>query len=139
MSLQKKDSVRQVLPDRTAGWQFAIDPCSGRILGAYEHLINERNEDKVALLEKVLAMPQVSANLLLHDDACHFEAFVKKRHQDIFKDIKCYMVDCFHMKNHRCNKSVWSRQEKARVKNVRTNLCESFNAWIRPLNFFSTV
>ena len=35
---KKKDSDRQVLPDRTAGWQFAIDPCSGRILGAYEHL-----------------------------------------------------------------------------------------------------
>ena len=26
----KKDSVRQVLPDRTAGWQFAVDPCTGK-------------------------------------------------------------------------------------------------------------
>ena len=132
----KKDSVRQVLPDRTAGWQFAVDPCTGKVLGAYEHRINERNEDKVDLLQQVLSMPLVSADLLLHDDACHFESYVKKYECEGFENIKYYMVDCFHMKNHRCSKSTWTPKEKKRAKNVRTNMSETFNAWIRPLNFF---
>jgi hypothetical protein len=133
---KKKDAVRQVLPDRTAGWQFALDPMTGKVLGAYEHVVNERNEDKVALLQKVLALPMVSADLLLHDDACHFESFVNSRNCEGFENIKYYMVDCFHMRNHRCSKSVWTRKEKQRVKTVRTNMSESFNAWLRPLNFF---
>ena len=133
---KKKDAVRQVLPDRTAGWQFALDPMTGKVLGAYEHVVNERNEDKVALLQKVLALPLVSADLLLHDDACHFESFVNSRNCEGFENIKYYMVDCFHMRNHRCSKSVWTRKEKQRVKTVRTNMSESFNAWLRPLNFF---
>ena len=137
----KKDSVRQVLPDRTAGWQFAVDPCTGKVLGAYEHRINERNEDKVDLLQQVLSMPLVSADLLLHDDACHFEQQILKSKQlkyecEGFENIKYYMVDCFHMKNHRCSKSTWTPKEKKRAKNVRTNMSETFNAWIRPLNFF---
>ena len=136
VSAKTKDAVRQVLPDRTAGWQFALDPMTGKVLGAYEHVVNERNEDKVALLQKVLALPMVSADLLLHDDACHFESFVNSRNCEGFEDIKYYMVDCFHMRNHRCSKSVWTRKEKQRVKTVRTNMSESFNAWLRPLNFF---
>lgn len=133
---KQKDAVRHVLPDRTAGWQFAIDPATGQVLGAYEHVVNERNEDKVALLKKVLAMPLVSADLLLHDDACHFEAYVQKHAGDAFDGVKYYLVDCFHMRNHTCSKSSWSRKEKQRVQAVRTNMCESFNAWLRPLNFF---
>ena len=132
----KKDSVRHVLPDRTAGWQFAVDPCTGKVLGAYEHVVNERNEDKVNLLRQVLSMPLVSADLLLHDDACHFETYVKKQHCKVFQNIQYYMVDCFHMRNHRCSKATWTAKEKKRVKNVRTNMSETFNAWIRPLNFF---
>ena len=54
---KKKDAVRQVLPDRTSGWQFAMDPKSGKVLGAYEHTINERNEDKVALLQSSGSSP----------------------------------------------------------------------------------
>ena len=106
------------------------------MLGAYEHRINERNEDKVDLLQQVLSMPLVSADLLLHDDACHFESYVKKYECEGFENIKYYMVDCFHMKNHRCSKSTWTPKEKKRAKNVRTNMSETFNAWIRPLNFF---
>ncbi|CAK8996452.1 unnamed protein product, partial [Durusdinium trenchii] len=90
---KQKDAVRHVLPDRTAGWQFAIDPATGQVLGAYEHVVNERNEDKVALLKKVLAMPLVSADLLLHDDACHFEAYVQKHAGDAFDGVKYYLVD----------------------------------------------
>ena len=71
-----KDAERHVLPYRTAGWQFALDPKSGRVLGAYEHLVNERNADKVALLQRILCMDNVKADCLIHDNACHLEAYV---------------------------------------------------------------
>ena len=130
----KKDSVRQVLPDRTAGWQFAVDPCTGKVLGAYEHRINERNEDKVDLLQQVLSMPLVSADLLLHDDACHFESYVKKYECEGFENIKYYMVDCFHMKNHRCSKSTWTPR-KRNVPRMSAPTClrpsmPGFDHWI---------
>ena len=51
-------------------------------------------------------------------------------------EIKYYMVDCFHMKNHRCSKSTSTTKNKKRVKTVRTNMSETFNAGIRPSNFF---
>ncbi len=40
------------------------------------------------------------------------------------------------MRNHKCEKSVRTRKDKARLKNVRTSACEMFNAWLRPMNFF---
>ena len=133
---KKKDAVRQVLPNRTAGWQFALDPKTGKVLGAFKHIVNEKNEDKVALLQAVLVMPQVRADLLVHDDACHFEQFVMKNKSAGFDAIKFYLVDTFHMRNHKCEKSMRSRKDKARLKNVRTSACEIFNAWLRPMNFF---
>lgn len=133
---KKKDAVRQVLPDRTAGWQFALDPRSGKVLGAYEHIVNERNEDKVALLQKVLALKNMKVDLLLHDDACHLEKFITTNHSQTFADIKLYLVDAFHMKNHKCSKCKRTRKEKKRLKGISTSVCETFNAWLRPLNFF---
>ena len=67
------------LPDRTAGWQFAIDPISQSVLGATEHSGNERNTDKVHLLQAAQAMPNMTEQLLLHDDACHSEALSEHR------------------------------------------------------------
>ena len=131
-----KDAMRQVLPDRTAGWQFALDPQTGKVLGAYEHTVNERNEDKAALLQHVLSMPNVHADLLVHDDACHFEKFVATYDSNAFDNIEFFLVDTFHMKNHKCHKNSRTRKEKKRLKNVRTSICEAFNAWLRPMNFF---
>ena len=75
-SCKQKDAVRQVLPDRTAGWQFVLDPVSQRLLGACEHLVNERSSDKARLLQAVLAMPNMKVDLIIHDDACHLEESV---------------------------------------------------------------
>ena len=72
-SCKQKDCTRMVLPDRTAGWQFALDPDSQCVLGASEHIVNERTSDKVRLLKAILGMPNMTVDLLIHDDACHFE------------------------------------------------------------------
>ncbi|CAE7354716.1 unnamed protein product [Symbiodinium natans] len=78
----------------------------------------------------------IAVDLLLHDDACHFEQYVKKNHPDVFSDIKYYVVDAFHAPNHKCSKRYWTGAVKRRCQNVRTNIPEIFNAWIRSLNFF---
>ena len=51
-----KDSNRPVMPNRTGGWQFALDGRTGEVLGAYEHVNNECNSDKHMLLMEVLGM-----------------------------------------------------------------------------------
>ena len=84
---------------------------------------------------KVLALPGMKVDLLLHDDACHFEQYVKKNYPDVFSDIKYYVVD-FHALNQTCSKRYWTGAVKRRCQNVRTNITEIFNAWIRSLNFF---
>ena len=131
-----KDATRKVLPDRTAGWQFDIDPISQSVLGATEHIVNERNTDKVRLLQAVLAMPNMKVDLLLHDDACHFQDYVEKHKEDGFDAIKFYIIDEFHRRNHTCKKRRLTKREVARSHGVRTNMSEIFNAWLRPLNFF---
>ena len=133
---RQKDATRVVLPDRTAGWQFAVDPVSRAVLGACEHPVNERTTDKVELLQSVLSMPNMQVDLLIHDDACHFENYVRKNQTEGFEGIKFYIIDEFHRRNHKCSKRVLTRREKARVQHVRTNTSEMFNAWVRPLNFF---
>lgn len=97
---------------------------------------NENFDDKTAIVEEVLSMPKVCADLLMHDDACHFEAHVKKKGGRCFKRIKFYVIDKWHRRNHKCSKKKLTRAEKARCKNTRTNMSESFNAWMRGLNFF---
>ena len=78
----------------------------------------------------------MKVDLLLHDDACHFEQYVKRNGSDAFNDIKYYVVDAFHAPNHKCSKRCWTGAVKRRCQNVRTNIPEIFNAWIRSLNFF---
>ena len=135
-SCRRKDAKRLVLPQRTAGWHFAVDPDSRRILGAVEHIQNECNKDKVRLLKTVMHMPGIHADLLIHDDICHFQPFVTKHHAEAFAGIKFWVIDAFHCPNHTCDKCVWSTAEKRRCKSVRTNVSESVNAWVRSLNFF---
>ena len=135
-SCKAKDVQRLALPQRTAGWQFVLDPDSRRVLAAGEHLQNETNEDKTRLLEKVLKLPGMKVDLLLHDDACHFEKYVKRNNLEAFSDVKHYVVDAFHAPNHKCSKRYWTGAVKKRCAEVRTNLPEVFNAWIRTLNFF---
>ena len=101
-----------------------------------QYLQNETNEDKTRLLEKVLKLPGMKVDLLLHDDACHFEKYVKRNNLEAFSDVKHYVVDAFHAPNHKCSKRYWTGAVKKRCAEVRTNLPEVFNAWIRTLNFF---
>ena len=96
-----RDCVRLVLPQRTAGWQFAVDPSSRRMLGAIEHCQNENNAEKAKLLSAVMGMDKVEADLLIHDDACHFEQFIKKKkYSEHFDNIRYFVVDVFHRSNH---------------------------------------
>ena len=46
------------------------------------------------------------------------------------------LVDTFHMKRHTCNKAMRTRKDKTRLKGVNRSICEIFNAWLRPMNFF---
>ena len=135
-SCKKKDATRVVLPQRTAGWHFAVDPSSRRVLGAVEHVQNECNSDKVALIKTVMKMKNVHVDLLIHDDMCHFEPHAKKHHGHAFSCVRHWVVDAFHCPNHTCSKQAWTAAEKRRCKDVRTNVSESFNAWVRGLNFF---
>lgn len=72
------------MKNRTAGWQFVIDPTSRRVLAAKEHLVNECLPDKVEVVRAAMKMKKVNANAIIHDDACHFEAHVH-RHQSLKK------------------------------------------------------
>lgn len=76
-SCVKKDQVHVAMRNRTGGWQFVMDPDSKRCLGASEHLENECMEGKALLVQDVMNMPDVDADLLIHDDNCHFEPWVK--------------------------------------------------------------
>ena len=78
----------------------------------------------------------MKVDLLLHDDACHFEKYVERNHLESFSDIKLYVVDAFHAPNHKCSIQYWTGAVKERCAEVRTILPEVFNAWIRTLNFF---
>ena len=135
-SCKRKDAMRVVLPQRTAGWHFAVDPCSRRVLGAMEHVQNECNHDKMVLLKSVLNMKGVRADLLIHDDMCHFEPYAKKHHSETFGGIRFWVIDAFHCPNHKCHRQTWSLAEKRRCKEVRTNVSESWSAWVRALNLF---
>jgi hypothetical protein len=131
-----KEKCRLHLPNRTSGWQFVLDPESRVCLGASEHLVNECLEDKVGLVCAVMTMPNVAPNLLIHDDACHFQNYVLKNFSAEFKGVKHYVVDRFHRHNHKCAKKKYTRSEDRRLKGVNTSIAEIFNAWMRPLNFF---
>ena len=135
-SCARKDGHRLAMGGRTGGWQFVVDPNSRRVLAAKEHKNNENNDDKVAIIKKVLAMDNMNVDVLIHDDACHFEKYVKKRSYKFLLGVKYYVIDIFHMPNHKCSKRKWTRREKKRMRGVRTNMSESFNGWIRGFNFF---
>lgn len=132
-----KTKQRITMKNRTAGWQFVIDPESRRVLAAKEHVVNECLPDKVEVVQAALKLRKVCANAIIHDDACHFQAHVN-RHATIkkrFSMIKHFIVDEFHRCNHRCKKRNLTRAETKRFKNVRTNMSEVFNSWIRRKNF----
>ena len=136
-----KDKVRLYSKNRTAGWQFVIDPHSRHVVAAHEHIVNESLKDKVETIMAAMTLPKVKPDLLIHDDACHFEAHIKKKCKSCkrmiraFKSIKYYVVDEFHRVNHKCAKKKLTTREKTRMKRVRTNMSEVFNAWIRRKNF----
>ena len=132
-----KSRQRVTMKNRTAGWQFVIDPQSRQVLAAKEHEVNECLPDKVAVVEAAMKLKKVKADAIIHDDACHFEAHVH-RHQGIkkrFRTIKHFIVDEFHRCNHKCKKCKLTPSEKRRFKGVRTNMSEVFNSWVRRKNF----
>ena len=132
-----KEKQRVPLRNRTAGWQFVLDPRSRRVLAAQEHIVNELTSDKAAVVHSALKMPKVNPDLLIHDDACHFEAYIKKSkvYKKAFRKVKHYIIDEFHRPNHKCKKRNLTLSEKKRAKHVRTNMAETFNCWIRRKNF----
>ena len=67
---------------------------------------------------------------------CHFEPYAKKHHSKIFGGIRCWVVDAFHCPNHNYHKQTWNFAEKRHCKEVRANVSESWNSWVRALNFF---
>lgn len=50
--------------------------------------------------------------------------------------MKHFVIDGLHKGNHKYKKKHYTRAEARRFKDTRTNMSESFNAWIHPLNFF---
>lgn len=131
-----KEKAHVALPNRTAGWQFVLDPDSCKCCGASEHIQNECLPDKVEIVEDVLGMENVEPDILIHDDNCTFETHVRKNKRPKFRRIKYFVIDKFHRGNHRCKKRTLTREETKRCKKLRTNMSESFNAWMRRLNFF---
>ncbi|CAE7866195.1 unnamed protein product, partial [Symbiodinium necroappetens] len=77
---------------------FAEDPSIWTVLGAVEHVQHENNKDKVRLLKAVMNMDQVEADLLIHDDICHFQEYAsQKKHAPDFSPLRYYVVDAFHV------------------------------------------
>ena len=138
-SCARKGSRHLALPKRTAGWQFAVNSSSRKVLAASEHKATESHGDKSSLLQGLCANPQFVPDVVIHDDACHLQAYVRKHHLDSFRNVKHYIhyiVDAFHRRNHKCCKQKLTVPQKRCCNRVRTNMSENFNAWIRPLIFF---
>jgi hypothetical protein len=114
-SCVKKDFTHVAFSNRTGGWQFVVDPDSKRCLGAYEHIENENMEDKSHVVEAVMAMPDVDPDLVMHDDVCHFEPYVKKRRPEKYAGVKYWIVDALHKSNHKCKKRHWTRSRSSKM------------------------
>ena len=99
--------------------------------------MNECNQDKVEVVQEAMSLSKVKVDALIHDDACHFQDYITRRKnlKNMFKGIRYYVVDEFHRGNHKCTKKTLTPVEKSRFKNVRTNMSEVFNSWIRRKNF----
>ena len=135
-SCAHKDAQRRAAVGHTAGWQFVLDPVSHHLVSAKEHIHSENMDDKVQALRAAMRLPRVDPNLLIHDDACHFEAYVKRHCPTLFSNVKHYVIGKLHCRNHKCSKRVWTRAEKRRMGTLPSELAETFNAWIRSYNFF---
>ena len=131
-----KDRERATLPNRTGGWQFVCDARTGSVLAGYEHIDNERCIDKHLAIQGTKTMYKIKPASLTHDDNCTFEKWVKKNHPEDYKDVKDFVVDHFHKKNHVCQKKRWTRRQKRLLKGINTSCCEQFHAFLRRFNFF---
>eukprot|EP00959_Pyramimonas_sp_CCMP1952_P458687 9477040-Pyramimonas_sp.AAC.1 len=83
-----------------------------------------------------MRLPNVRADLLFHDDACHFEQHVQKNHAAFFRNVTYFLIGKFHLKNHERSKRKWTKAEATRAKGLPPELPEIFNSWIRSANFF---
>ena len=135
-SCATKDLHRATIPQRTGGWQFAVDPVTRMCLGAKEHIQNECPSDKHDLLQELLQVPGVLCDLIMHDDACHLEAFVRKRYPEVYRKVKYFTIDEWHRRNHKCTKRDLTADEQARVAGLNGSISEQFNAFIRQFNFW---
>ena len=75
---------------------------------------------------------------LVHDDMCHFHAHVLKKHKEDYRNIKTWVIDTWHRKNHvnSCEFKRLRRSEKGKLKKMSTSRAEQFNSFIRRSNFF---
>ena len=72
-----------------------------------------------------LDMDKVNADVLIHDDCCHFEEYAKKNNTDAFRSIKYWVMDKLHQSNHKCSKRQWTRREKKSSSNMCARTCQS--------------
>ncbi|CAK0905621.1 unnamed protein product, partial [Prorocentrum cordatum] len=115
-SCANKDKARPAMRGHTAGRQFVLDPQSRLLLGATEHSHSENMADKLRVVKAVMGLPSVRADLLFHDDACHFEQHVQKNHAAFFRNVTYFLIGKFHLKNHKCSKRKWTKAETTRAK-----------------------
>ena len=71
--------------------------------GAYREWIYQRESN---LLMDAMALPKVNPDLLIHDDACHFQKHIQghKALKHAFRKVRYYLIDEFHRPNHKCQK-----------------------------------
>ena len=112
-----------------------------------EHIANESTKDKVKVIMGAMKIAKVKPDLLIHDDACHFEQHIKKSKalKKVFKPIRHY-VDEFHRVNHKCypknnenrgkavkagsNQHVWCVQRLGAEEGFRIEFHESIGSSI---------
>ena len=133
-SCARRDSLPLALPKRPAGWQFAMNPSSRRSWRLWStKQASLRGQGSLA----TWAFRKSAICSGRRDPLRRAEAYVRKHHPDSFPSVKQYIVDAFHRRNHKCSKREPTVSQKRSCNRVRTNMSESFNAWIRPLNFAS--
>jgi hypothetical protein len=137
-SCANKNKERCTKPERTGGWHFAVDADTNKAVAAYEHVDNERNCDKHVVLQELLQHPGVKANLLIHDDMCHYHKWAVKHHPATYKFVRYWVIDEWHRRNHKdsCPKRELTNSEERRLRNVNTSCCEQLNSFARRYNFF---
>lgn len=111
-----------------------VDQSSKRCVSANEHVENGSCVDKVGISKAVIEMEDVEVTASTHGGVCHVEQTARKLDPATFDRVKVWVIDHIHKKNHKLNNNILSAIDRRRLGNTRTNMVESFNAWMRRLN-----